>query len=110
MDSVKQLQEERVNYLTQMAQQRTAALPLGGSEIQAIVSQHVRHIERCMSARLESYRQAFTDANQIPTEDDFTTILREAQRAREQQAKNSAAAVRNFIASRETLNKPVSSR
>ena len=74
MDSVKQLQEERVNYLTQMAQQRTAALPLGGSEIQAIVSQHVRHIERCMSARLESYRQAFTDANQIPTEDDFTTL------------------------------------
>jgi TIR domain len=100
MESVRQLHEERVNYLAQTAQRRMASMPLGGSEIRAIVDQHVRHIERCMSARLESYRQAFTDANQIPTEDDFTTILREAQRAHEQQAKNSAADVRNFIESR----------
>jgi TIR domain-containing protein len=100
MDSVKELQEERVNYLTQMAQLRTAPMLLSGSEIRAIIGQHVRHIERCMSARLESYRQAYADANQIPTENDFTTILQEAQRVREQQAKHSGAAVRNFIASR----------
>ncbi len=83
-----------------MAKRSTGFSLLGGSEIRAIIDQHIRHIERCMRARLESYRQAFTEANQTPTEDDFNTILHEAQRTREQQAKNSAAAVRNFIASR----------
>lgn len=100
MESVKQLHEERINYQTQIAQRQTVLSLLSGSEIQAIAKQHIKHIERCMSARLESYRQAFTDANQIPTEHDFKTILLEAQRAREQQGKNSAAAVRNFIASK----------
>lgn len=100
MESVKQLQEERASYLAKMAQRSPGFLPLGGSEIRAIVDQHVRHIERCMSARLESYRQAFTEADQTPTDDDFSTILRDAQGTREQQAKHSAAAVRRFIASR----------
>jgi hypothetical protein len=100
MESVKQLQEERATYLAKMAQRSPGFLPLGGSEIQAIVNQHVRHVERSMSARLESYRQAFTEANQPPTDDDFNTILQEAQRTREQQATHSATAVRNFIASR----------
>lgn len=100
MESVKQLHEERVSYLAKMAQRSPGFLPLGGSEIRAIVDQHVRHIERCMSARLESYRQAFTEAVQTPTDDDFNTILLDAQGTREQQAKHSAAAVRSFIASR----------
>jgi hypothetical protein len=103
MESVKQLQEERATYLAKIAQRSTGLLPLGGSEIRAIVDQHVRHIERCMSARLESYRQAFTEADQTPTDDDFNTILRDAQGTREQQAKHSAAAVRSFIASRGVL-------
>lgn len=100
MESVKQLHEERVSYLAKMAQRSVGTSLLSGPEIQAIVAQHVRHIERSMSARLESYRQAFTEANQTPTDDDFNTILHEAQRTREQQATHSAAAVRNFIASR----------
>ena len=100
MESVKQLQAERATYLANMAQRNPGTLPLGGSEIRAIVDQHVRHVERCMSARLESYRQAFTEADQTPTDDDFNTILRDAQGTREQQAKHSAAAVRSFIASR----------
>jgi hypothetical protein len=100
MDSVKQLHEERGKYVAQMAERRTASTLLGGSEIRAIVDQHVRHIERCMRARLESYRQAFTEAHQTPTDDDLTTILHEAQRTRDEQAKNSAAAFRRFVASR----------
>jgi hypothetical protein len=100
MESVKQLQEERANYLAEMAKRSTGVSLLSGPEIQAIVKQHVSHIERSMSARLESYRQAFAEASRIPTEDDFNAILHEAQRTREHAAKNSAAAVRNFIASR----------
>jgi TIR domain len=100
MESVKQLREERASYLAEMAQRSAGTSLLSGPEIQAIVAQHVRHIERSMSARLESYRQAFTDANQTPTDDDLNTILHEVQRTREQQATHSVAAVRNFIASR----------
>lgn len=100
MESVKQLQEERATYLAKMAQRSPGFLPLGGSEIRVIVDQHVRHIERCMSARLESYRQAFTEVDQTPSDDDFNAILHDAQGTREQQAKHSAAAVRSFIASR----------
>jgi hypothetical protein len=62
MESVKQLQEERVSYLAKVAQRSPGFSPLGGSEIRAIADQHVRHIERSMSARFESYRQAFTEA------------------------------------------------
>jgi hypothetical protein len=98
MDSVKQLQEEKVEYLARRPGMSSALL--SGPEIQAVVDQHVRHIERCMTARLESYRIAFADSNQTPAEDDFMTILREAQNAREQQIKNSAAAVRSFVESR----------
>jgi len=106
MESVKHLQEERATYLAKMAQRSPGFVPLGGSEIRAIVDQHVRHIERCMSARLESYRQAFTEADQTPTDDDFNTILRDAQGIREQQAKHSAAAVRRFIAARGSTQLP----
>ena len=106
MDSVKQLQEERANYLTQTAQRRVASSLLSGPEIQALAMQHVRHVERSMAARLESYQQAFTEANQIPSDQDLATILSEAQRVREQQAKNSAASVRNFIASRGSSHLP----
>jgi TIR domain len=98
MDSVKQLQEEKANYLARRS--GTSSALLSGSEIRAVIDQHVRHIERCMTARLESYRKAFTDANQNPTEHDFITIFQEAQNTREQQIKNSTAAVRNFIGSK----------
>ncbi|MFZ0902012.1 MAG: toll/interleukin-1 receptor domain-containing protein [Candidatus Sulfotelmatobacter sp.] len=106
MESVKRLQEERATYLAKMAQRSMGFSLLGGSEIKAIVDLHVMHIERSMSARLESYRQAFTEANQTPTDHDFNTILDEAQRTREQQARHSAAAVRNFIASRGSARLP----
>lgn len=69
MDSVKQLQEEKANYLARRS--GTSSALLSGSEIRAVIDQHVRHIERCMTARLESYRKAFTDPNQNPTENDF---------------------------------------
>ena len=105
MDSVKQLQQEKSEYLSQFARSSSVSL-LSGSEILGIVQQHVRHIERCMRAVLESYQRAFADANQTPTEDDFTKILEEAQSAREQQVKNSTHAVGNFIASRGGSNLP----
>lgn len=110
MESVRKLHEERVGYLTEMAQRSAGPSLLSGPEIQAIADQHVRHIERSMSARLESYRQAFTEANQTPTDDDFNTILHEAQRTREQQATHSAAAVRRFITSRGGAHLPQAQR
>jgi hypothetical protein len=109
MDSVKQLQQDKSEYLGQIARRGSASLP-SGSEIRAIVQQHVRHIERCMSAVLESYQLAFADANQTPTEDDFTKILEEAQRGREQQLKNSTRAVGGFIASRGGSSLPLGAK
>ena len=99
-ESVKQLKEERASYLAKVAQRSTGFSLLSGSEIQAIVERHVRHIERCMSARLESYRQAFLEARQAPTDEDFNAILTEAQSIRDLQANHSAAAVRRLIMSR----------
>ena len=97
-DSVKQFHQERSEYLARGARSSSVSL-LSGPGILGIVQQHVGHIERCMSAVLESYQRAFADANQTPTEDDFTRILEEAQRAREQQIKNSRSAVGRSIAS-----------
>jgi hypothetical protein len=105
-ESVKQLHEERATLLGKIAQRSTGFSLLSGPEIQAIVEQHVKHIERCMSARLESYRQAFKEANQTPTDDDLNVILSEAKRTREQQANRSAAAVRRFAASRGSTHLP----
>jgi hypothetical protein len=99
MESVKQLRQEKSEYLARHATIPSVAL-LSGPEIQAIVQQHVRHIERCMRAILESYQTAFADANKTPSDDDFRKILEEAQAACEQQIKNSSAAVHNFVVSR----------
>ena len=109
MDSVKQLHQERSEYLTRRAASSSVAL-LSGSEIQAIAQQHVRHVERCMSAVLESYQRAFADVNESPTEDDFTKILEEAEGAREQQIKSSTTAVTHFIASRGSSVLPAGAR
>jgi hypothetical protein len=99
MDSLRTMNEAKVEFL-----HRRAALggqfPLGGTEIAAMNRFHVENIERCMAARLESYRTAYSESDQIPTDEDFTTILAAFQNLRQLQVTHSAAAIKSFIQSR----------
>ena len=97
MESVRQLHEERVNYLGRLAQRQTASSLLSGSEVRGVAKQHVEHIDRCLKARLESYRQGYAEARQIPTEEDFTAIWRAVEDVWQQQVKSSSAAIERFI-------------
>jgi acyl carrier protein len=88
------------NYLTEAAARQSANLPLGGPQVQAIVNLHVQHVERCMEARLDSYQQAFSKADQVPSEQDFADMLGEVNAAQQQQASHSSSSLIAFVKTR----------
>lgn len=62
--------------LEMAARRRVTALPLSGFEIQALMKLFGQHVERCMEARLESYRTAYNEAKQYPTDDELRKLSR----------------------------------
>ena len=97
MESVATLNADRTAYLSKMAARQTTYLPLGGAQIQAVIKFQVEHIERGVAARLDSYQKAFSEAGQIPTEQDFTDILNEFKAVHEGLVKQSSAVVTRFL-------------
>jgi len=99
--SARILNEERVTSQQEMAARRSStALPLSGPEIQRILHLYVQHIERCMEARLESFRKAYDEAKRDPTDDEFSEILTSVKDAQMLQIKHSAQALGEFVKSR----------
>lgn len=74
-------------------------IPVSGPDIQQIVKIQSGYIERCMTARLESYEKAYTEVAGTPTDEDFTTILNECKAVRSQTVKHAITALTQFIAS-----------
>ena len=100
MESASALRDAKRDYLREAAAKQSSNLPLGGPQVQAIVNLHVQHIERCMEARLDSYRQAFTKANQVPSEQDFADILNDVKAVQELQARHSTSSLIDFVRTR----------
>ena len=97
-ESSRLLGVERTKFAHEMAARRTTTpLPLSGPEIQTLTNLFVRHVERCMEARFESYRTAYTEANRTPTEADFKEILASIQDVQRSQSGNAAQALSTFV-------------
>jgi hypothetical protein len=75
-------------------------LPLSGTEIQAMIGLYVADIERCMTAKLESYWKAYAKAGRTPSQHDFTAIMGDFKAAQELGVQHASKAVEQFIKSR----------
>lgn len=76
MNSVSSLRKAKAALLTEIAT-RSGGLPANMARIASI---HVDHVQRCISARLESYQMAFSDAGVTPSESDFKQMYTEGNR------------------------------
>ena len=74
VNSVSSLRKAKAALLTEIAT-RSGGLPANMARIASI---HVDHVQRCISARLESYQMAFSDAGVTPSESDFKQMYTEA--------------------------------
>jgi len=97
MESAVTARAETTNLLKRRATKKSAKTPLKGIDPQAIINCHVQHIERCMAARLESYRRAYEEAREVPTEEELNDILHDFQAAGELQVKHSSSFIDNFF-------------
>lgn len=84
---------ERSGAVRQRTLSPSGALGLSGSQVQALVKTYVNTIERCMEARLASYKQAYTEAARCPSEQDFNDILIECQATRKADVARSTQAM-----------------
>jgi hypothetical protein len=100
MESAAATNADSTTHLSEMAAKQSRYIPLGGSQIQAIIRFHVKHIERCMAARLDSYEKAFAEAGQNPTEQDFTDILNAFKAVQELQVNLASASIGRFLTAR----------
>jgi hypothetical protein len=92
------LGDERIKSSQEMAARRGAtALPLSGPEIHTMLKLFVQHIERCMQARLESYRTAYSEAQRGPTDEEFSQILASIQDTQKVGIEHSARALRGIV-------------
>src|SRR5262249_35904158 len=72
---------------------------LSGMEINTIAQIYVQHINRCMLARLESYRQAFQESGRVPSVQDFDQILKECRETRRMLTQQAAKNLKEFVVS-----------
>src|SRR5689334_4444763 len=95
--SAKTLSEEKREFAHTMAMRRSRSnLPLSGPEFQAVVRISGQHVERCVRARYDAYRQAFTAAKIVPTDQDFREVLNDVNAARNQEVRHSAASLEQY--------------
>jgi diguanylate cyclase (GGDEF)-like protein len=106
MDSVQALQEAQRSNSQQRASRSKSPLPISGFDIQAILTVYSDHVDRCMTARFESYERAFNETGRIPSEQDFTAILNESKQARLTAIRHSAGALTALVNSPSFGNVP----
>jgi pyrimidine deaminase RibD-like protein len=100
VESARILRKERVELQREMAARNAGNMPFSGFQIQAMVRLYAGHVERCMTARFESYQEAFVEIGRSPSEHDFSDILNEFRAVQLQEIEHSARAINEFIVSR----------
>ncbi len=100
LEAGQKARDEKTEYMRIRASRSGASfVPLSGPDIQQMVKIEGEYIERCMTARLESYEEAYTEVARTPTDEDFTTVLNECKAIRALKVKHAATALTQFIAS-----------
>ncbi len=95
------LVRERLGELAaEMSRTSNPALPMSGPELARIINVHVQHINRCMEGRFESFRRAYDEAGQSPSEEDFEQILAAVNDAQRLQIKHSSNSLNGFMRSK----------
>lgn len=100
MESARALREARVKLQQEMAARNSANLPLSGFAIQALVRLYVAHIDRCTTARFDSYEQAYAETGGVISEQDLAQVMTDFKAVRAQEIRHSTRAVKEFIRSR----------
>jgi diguanylate cyclase (GGDEF)-like protein len=99
MESSRAHQRERLEAIRKDSFSKIS-LPLTGTEIQLLLKISTDHIERCMAARLDSYKEAFAQINGAPSDEDLALILEDCRGVRTREIKHAIAAIRDAIGSR----------
>jgi pyrimidine deaminase RibD-like protein len=109
MESARALRDDKVKAQQRMAARNARNLPLSGVDIQAVIRLYVEHVERCTTARFESYEQAYAETGRLASEQDFADIINGFKAVRIQEIGHSAGAIRQFITSRGPIGVPMGS-
>lgn len=95
--SAKTVGDEKREFGHTLAMRRSRSnLPLSGPEFQAVVRISGQHVERCVRARYDAYRQAFTAAKIVPTDQDFREVLNDVNAARDQEVRHAATSLEQY--------------
>ncbi len=91
---------ESTKYLQERSKTQDHRQLFSGIDYQAQVRIYADHIERCTTARLDSYQKAFSEINSQPTEGELREILDDFKVTWEIQIRHSNHALHNFLAAR----------
>jgi hypothetical protein len=94
------LRKDSAEYLLSRSKIQSNTQLFSGVDFQAIAKIYASHIERCATARLDSYRQAYSEINKPPTEGELKEILNDFKATWELQIKHSSQALSKFLAVR----------
>jgi hypothetical protein len=107
MESAATLREDRVKTLQQRSLRNAPNLPLSGIDIQGMMRLFDAHVERCMTARFESFKQAYDETGRLPSSQDFTDILNQFKEVHAQEIENSVRSINEFIRSHGPVGVPI---
>jgi hypothetical protein len=99
-ESAATLRKEVTNHLHERFKTQNHTQLFSGADYQAQVGIHVDHIERCVTARLDSYQKAFDEISRPPTEGELREILNDFKATWELQIRHSNQALNSFLAAR----------
>jgi len=109
MESGRTLRDAKVKLLQAMAARNSGNLPLSGFDLQAMARLYVAHVDRCTTARFESYQQAYDETGRVASDQDLADILDEFKAVWAQEKRHSASAIDQFITSRGPLPSSIGS-
>jgi hypothetical protein len=94
--SAQTIQTEKFKFAQLRASRSSGSMPLSGTGFQAVAKIFGDHINRCIRARFDCYRQAFTEATIAPTDQELLEILNDINGVQEQEVRNSAVALQRY--------------
>jgi len=101
MTSVQTVLDDQVALLKKIATQtRSSDLPFSGSQLRELVKFRVKHIERCMQAKLDSYQKAYQEAVAVPTNEELIEIWNEVEQTQKLQISQTTSALQVFLKGR----------
>jgi len=109
-ESVQELGRCKSARLHEMAARNPPSnLPFSGPSLQMAIECYVRHLDRCIEARLESYQRAYGDAQSVPTGQELMEAWKNVQEAQEHQIRQCVQSLGQFMGARGLHGDPTDS-